>query len=178
MKNWYALRVKSNFEKVTQASLRQHDMEEFLPVHQKKSRWSDRVKTLERPLFPGYVFGRFDPNHRLPVLMMPGVVHILGNSAGPIAVDEEELQAIRRSVDSGRIVMPWPYLAVGDSVVVEDGALAGLQGILIRTKDSSRIVLSLTLMQRSVAVELDRDGVRPVQRPGRLSSTAILSLSR
>jgi transcription antitermination factor NusG len=94
--------------------------------------------------------------------MIPGVVHVLGNSAGPIPVDEEELQAIRRTVESGLLVMPWPYLNVGDQVVVEEGALSGLQGILVRVKDRVRVVVSLTLLQRSVAVELDRDCVRPV----------------
>jgi transcription antitermination factor NusG len=163
MEHWYALRVKSNFEKVVQTALRQHDLEEFLPVYLKKSRWSDRIKTLERPLFPGYVFGRFDPTHRLPVLMMPGVVRILGNAAGPIAVDDEELQGIRRSVESGFLVMPWPFLAVGDPVTVEEGPLAGLRGVLVRAKGSCRIVVSLTLLQRSVAVELDRDCVTPAR---------------
>ena len=163
MKHWYALRVRSNFEKVVQTGLSNRDIEEFLPSYEKKSRWSDRVKKIERPLFPGYVFGRFDAASRLPILMIPGVVHVLGNSAGPIPIDEEELQAIRRTVESGLLVMPWPYLNVGDEVVVEEGVLSGLQGILARVKDSVRVVVSLTLLQRSVAVELDRDCVRPVR---------------
>jgi transcription antitermination factor NusG len=162
MENWYALRVRSNFEKMVQTGLRNRDIEEFLPVYEKKSRWSDRTKQIERPLFPGYVFGRFDATNRLPILMIPGVVHVLGNGAGPIPVDEEELQAIRRTVQSGLLVMPWPYLKVGDQVVVEEGALSGLQGILVRVKDRVRVVVSLTLLQRSVGVELDRDCVRPV----------------
>ena len=163
MTDWYALRVRSNFEKVVQQELRQLDVEDFLPVYLKKSRWSDRVKTLEMPLFPGYVFGRFDPRYRLPILKLPGVVHILGNSSGPIPVDDAELQDIRRSVESGLPVTPWPFLTTGDSVVVEDGALSGLQGILLRVKDSCRIVVSLMLLQRSVAVELDRASIRPVR---------------
>ena len=137
MEHWYALRVRSNFENVVQTGLRNRDIEEFLPVYEKKSRWSDRVKKIQRPLFPGYVFGRFNAANRLPILMIPGVVHVLGNSAGPIPVDEGELQAIRRTVESGLLVMPWPYLNVGDQVVVEEGALAGLQGILVRVKDRS-----------------------------------------
>ena len=163
MEHWYALRVRSNFEKVVQTGLRNRDIEEFLPAYEKKSRWSDRIKKIERSLFPGYVFGRFDAANRLPILMIPGVVHVLGNSAGPIPVDEEELQAIRRTVQSGLLVMPWPYLTIGDQVVVEEGALSGLQGILVRVKDGVRVVVSLTLLQRSVAVELDRNCVRPVR---------------
>ncbi len=164
MEQWYALRVRSNFENVVQTGLRNRDIEEFLPVYEKTSRWSDRVKKIQRPLFPGYVFGRFNAANRLPILMIPGVVHVLGNSAGPVPVDEGELQAIRRTVESGLLVMPWPYLTLGDQVVVEEGALAGLQGILVRVKDRNRVVVSLTLLQRSVAVELDRESMRPCKK--------------
>ena len=162
MEHWYALRVRSNFEKVVQAGLKIRDIEEFFPVYEKKSNWSDRVKKIECPLFPGYVFGRFDATRRLPILMIPGVVYVVGTSAGPIPVDEEELRAVRQTIESGLPVMPWPFLNVGDQVVVEKGALTHLQGILVRVKDSVRVVVSLTLLQRSVAVELDRDCVRPV----------------
>lgn len=176
MEHWYALRVRSNFEKAVQAALRNRGLNEFLPLYKTVSRWSDRSKKIERPLFPGYVFGRFNATHRLPVLTIPGVVHIIGNSTGPIPVDEEELNAIRRSVESSLCVMPWPFLAVGDRVVVEDGALAGIEGILVRLKDSLRIVVSVNLLQRSVAVELDRKCVMPVgnsfNRPGRAARSA------
>ena len=160
--NWYALRVRSNHEKAVQAGLRAIGLGEFLPACVVKSRWTDRVKQIERPLFPGYVFGRFDPVKRLPVLMLPGVVHVVGNSSGPIPVDEAELDAVRRFVESGLSVTPWPYLREGEMVTVQYGPLAGLQGIVLRVKDSCRLVASLTLLQRSVAVELDRDSVKPV----------------
>jgi transcription antitermination factor NusG len=162
MELWYALRVRSNFEKVVQSALRNHGLDEFLPLYETVSRWSDRTKRVDWPLFPGYVFGRFDAANRLPVLMMPGVVRILGSSAGPIPVDHEELQAVRRSIESGLPLMPWPYLAVGDRVVVEDGALAGLEGVLVRLKNRLRIVVSVNLLQRSVAAEINRSRVRPV----------------
>jgi len=162
MKQWYALRVRSNFEKVVQSSLRHHGLEEFLPTYWRKSRWSDRVKVIQYPLFPGYVFGHFDAANRLPVLQMPGVVHILGNSDGPIAVAEGELNGIRLAVQSGLPVEPWPLLAAGDIVIVKEGALAGLEGVMMRIKDQTRIVVSLTLLQRSVAVELNRDSVKPI----------------
>ena len=101
---------------------------------------------------------------RLPVIMTPGVVNILSNAAGPIALDEAELDAVRRSVESGLPVVPWPYLTVGDRVVVETGVMAGVEGLLVRVKDSVRIVVSVELLQRSLALELDRAGVRPVDR--------------
>jgi transcription antitermination factor NusG len=162
MELWYALRVRSNFEKVVQAGLRNRDIEEFLPTYEKESRWSDRLKKIECPLFPSYVFARFDASQRLPILMLPGFVHIVGFGNGPEPIDEGELQAVRRFVDSGLPIMPWPYLREGEMVEVQHGALEGLQGIVLRVKDRVRLVVSLTLLQRSVAVELDRDMVRPL----------------
>lgn len=161
MERWYALRVRSNHERVVQAALRHKGFDEFLPVYKKRSRWSDRVKEIEVPLFAGYVFSRFQAERRAPVLVIPGVVHVVGTAAGPLPVDNAELAAVRRFVESALPVMPWPYLNAGDTVVVERGALTGMQGILLRVKDSCRLVVSLSLLQRSVAVELDRDWVRP-----------------
>ncbi len=131
-------------------------------MYRAKSRWTDRVKVIERPLFPGYVFARFDPANRLPIMMMPGFVHIVGFGNGPEPVDEGELSTVRRLVDSSFPISPWPYLRQGEIVAVQHGALSGLQGIVLRTKDSFRVVVSLNILQRSVAVELDRDAVEPV----------------
>lgn len=163
MENWYALRVRSNHEIVVQSGLRHRGIDEFLPGYRTKSRWSDRVKEIYRPLFPGYVFARFDAAQRLPILMLPGFVHIIGFGNGPEPVDEGELQAVRRFVDSALPIMPWPYIREGEMVEVRQGALEGLQGIVLRVKDSVRLVVSLTLLQRSVAVELDRDIVKPLK---------------
>jgi transcriptional antiterminator NusG len=162
MENWYALRVRSNHETVVQSGLRSRGFEEFLPVYRARARWSDRVKVTQRPLFPGYVFARFDPSNRLPVLMLPGFVHIIGFGNGPEPVDQAELHAIRRFVDSGLPITPWPYLREGERVVVQYGALSGLEGMVLRASDSLRLVVSLNLLQRSVAVELDRESVKPL----------------
>jgi transcription antitermination factor NusG len=94
--------------------------------------------------------------------MLPGLVHIVGFGNGPQPVDEAEIQAIRRFVDSGLPIMPWPYLKEGELVEVQEGALTGLQGIVLSVKDRLRLVVSLTLLQRSVAVELDRETVKPL----------------
>ena len=166
MELWYAVRVRSNYEKHVRLSLRGKGFETFLPLYSKLSKWSDRVREIDAPLFPGYVFGRFDAVRRLPVLLTPGVVNIVGNATGPLSVDEEELNGVRRLVESGGPIAPWAYLAAGDIVEVERGALTGLRGILLRVKDACRLIVSLTLLQRSVAVEMDCDSVRLVTSRG------------
>jgi transcription antitermination factor NusG len=135
---------------------------EFLPLYHKKSRWSDRVKDLDLPLFPGYIFSKFDAHRRFPILAIPGVVSIVGNGRHPEPVNESELNAVRRFVESGLSVMPWPFLQPGDLVVIERGALAGLEGILVEAKGQCRVVVSVGLLQRSVSVEIDRSIVRPL----------------
>ncbi len=162
MDNWYALRVRSNHEVAVQSALQSRGLEEFLPKYRVKSRWSDRVKVTERPLFPGYVFARFDPSFRLPVLMLPGFVQIVSFGMGPEPVDEGELYTIRRLVMSSMPISPWPYLPEGMKVAVRYGALAGMEGVVLRADDRLRVVVSLNLLQRSVAVELDREAIEPL----------------
>jgi transcriptional antiterminator NusG len=159
---WYALRVKSNFEWVTASILREKGFREFLPVYKAKVRWSDRLKLAERPLFPGYVFCQFDANQRLPIVSTPGVVHVVGIGKRPVAIDNQEMEAISTIVRSGGPAMPWPFLQVGERVLVERGPLAGLEGILVSLKSSCRIVVTISLLQRSIAVEIEREWVRPL----------------
>jgi len=167
---WYALRVKSHCERMTAASLRSRGYEEFLPTYRLRRRWSDRWVELELPLFPGYVFSRFDARHRLPILQIPSLVHIVGIAKTPLPVDEQEIAAIQAIVHSGLAAQPWPYLRVGDLVRVQYGALSGLEGILVEVRKRHRLVVSVTLLQRSVAVEIDRDWVSLV-RPARIGPT-------
>ena len=122
----------------------------------------DRVKQVELPLFPGYLFCRFDVNSRLPILVTPGVKLIVGCGKTPVAVSEGEIGAIRNVIESGAAAEPWPFLTAGQRVRIQDGSLAGLEGILLQVKTSWRIVLSVDLLQRSVAVEVDRASVVPV----------------
>lgn len=158
---WFAVRVKSNREKVTAVTLRGMGYEDFLPVYRSVRRYSARTRTIEFPLFPGYVFGRFNPNDRLPVLSIPGVLHIVGISRVPLPVDTGEIEAIRRVVTSRVFAEPWPFLGVGERVVIERGPLGGVEGIVVALKKGLRLVISVTLLQRSVAVEIDREWVRP-----------------
>jgi len=159
---WFALRVRSNFEKPVATMLRGNGYTEFLPLYLKTSRWSDRVKQIELPLFPGYVFARFDVTKRLPILKMPGVLHVVGVGRTPQPLEESELAAVQRVVASGLPVKPWPFLRTGQLVKVQLGALTGLEGIVLDIKSTVRLIISLTLMQRSVAVEIDREWVKPV----------------
>ncbi len=164
---WFALRVKSRCEKVVSLMAQNRGFEEFLPVYRCRRRWSDRYKETEFPLFPGYVFCRLDPQHRLPLLTIPGVVHIVGISKTPVPIDDAEIAAIQAAVHSGLSAEPWPFLEIGQRVRLEDGPLAGLEGILVATAKQHRIVVSVTLLRRSVAVSIERDWVRPLDAAGR-----------
>ncbi len=161
---WYALRVKSNFERTTAQHLRERGYQEFLPTYTIRSRWSDRVKSVEKPLFPGYVFCVFDAHARLPVLTTPGVLHIVGIGREPVPVDSLEMEAVWMTLRSGLLLRPWPFLQVGETVVVERGPLTGVEGIVTRFKGAYRLVVSISLLQRSIAAEIERDWIRPIHQ--------------
>jgi transcription antitermination factor NusG len=161
---WYALHVRTRFEKVVSRNLRGKGYEEFLPLYRRTSRWSDRTKEIELPLFPGYVFCRFNPHDRLPILTVPGVNAVVGIGKNLMPVEESELDAVRTVLKSEAYCEPWPYLEVGQRVEVEYGPLAGTQGIVSMVKNSCRLVISVNMLQRSVAVEIDRDCLKPVSR--------------
>jgi transcription antitermination factor NusG len=161
---WFAVRTRSNFEQLTATLLRSKGLEEFLPAAMTRRRWSDRVKTIETPLFPGYVFCRFDVQNRLPVLTTPGVVGIVGIGKQPVAIPDHEIANIRSILRSGLAAQPWPFLRVGERILIDRGPLAGTEGILLRMKGEWRLVASIDLLQRSIAVEVDRDWVKPVRK--------------
>lgn len=145
--------------------LRERGMEQFSPTYRVENQWSDRVKRLDRPLFPGYVFCRLNMNDRLPMLTVPGVVGLVGIGKQPVSIPEEEIEQIRTMVQSGLPLSPWPFLKEGDAIVIEKGPLAGLEGLLLKVKRQSRIVVSIDLLQRSVAAEIDVSWVRPLKTP-------------
>ena len=159
---WFALRVKSNFERITALHLRQRGYQEFLPTYTTQSRWSDRLKIVEKPLFPGYVFCSFNPLLRLPILTTPGVLQVVGVGKEPIPVNQAEIEAVWATLRSGLLVRPWPFLEVGETVVIERGPLTGTEGIVKEFKGTYRLVVSITLLQRSIAAEIERDWIRPV----------------
>jgi len=159
---WFALLVKSQHEKSVACALEGKGYEQFLPLYNVNRNWSDRLKQLTCPLFPGYVFCRFDVNCRLPILVTPGVLSVVGAGKVPLPVNDSEIEAIRSIVKSGLQAEPWPFLRVGQRVRIERGSLEGVEGILLAVKKPYRLIVSVTLLQRSVAVELDQDWATPL----------------
>jgi len=164
---WYALKVRPRSEKQVSVNLSGKGYELFLPLYKRRSHWSDRVKTLEVPLFPGYLFCQFDVTKRLPILQTPGVISVVGIGKCPEPIDVDEIDAIRTVVASGVGYQPYPYLAVGDAVRVEHGALAGVVGLITQVKNEFRLIISVNLLMRSVSVEIDRSWVDPLRQPVR-----------
>jgi transcription antitermination factor NusG len=161
-KSWYALRVKSRHENIVASHLQARGFESLLPLYKCRRRWSDRFKEIELPLFPGYVFCQFNPMNRLPILTVPGIVHIVGVGRTPLPVDEAEMAAILTAVESGLPSRPWPFLQIGHKVRIEYGPLKGVEGILLGFRGHHRLVLSVTLLQRSVAVQADEAWITPL----------------
>jgi transcriptional antiterminator NusG len=162
---WFAIRVRSKHEQVTAVHLRHRGYEEFSPSYKIERQWSDRRKIGEQFLFPGYVFCRFNPQQRLPVLTAPGVVGLVGFGDGPTPIPDNEIEQVRAMVRSGLLVTPWPFLEKGQIVLIERGPLAGIEGILEKVKGRFRLVVSIRLLQRSVSSEVDRTWVRPLRPP-------------
>lgn len=163
---WFALRVKPRTERMVADMLRGKGYEEFLPLHPERRRWSDRVKTVDTPLFAGYVFCRFDVEHRLPILKTPGVLHVVSIGKTPHPIDAEEIESIRVLAASGLQLEAWPYLHVGHRVRIVGGPLAGASGVLQSVKSKDRLIVSISLLQRSVAVELPETSVWPSTAEG------------
>jgi transcription antitermination factor NusG len=160
---WFGLRVKSRSESRASAELSLRGFKPFLPTRPVRRRWSDRFKLLEEPLFPGYLFCRFHPAEQLRILQAPGVLQVVGIGKTPAPIHEAEMHAIQIVVASTVNVIPWPYLRTGQRVRVEAGPLAGIEGIVARAEDGKpRVVVSVTLLQRSIAAEVDRDWISRV----------------
>lgn len=158
---WFALTVKPRHEKAASAYLDRKGLEAYLPLYKAQRRWSDRFREVEMCLFPGYVFCRFPFTNRLDVLNAPSVHSIVGFGDRETPLSEDEISSIRAILASGAPVLPWEYLKVGERVRIIDGALRDVEGILVRERDAWRVVVNVELLQRSVAVEIDRDLVRP-----------------
>lgn len=162
--SWFALFVRPNHEKNVSYVLEQKGIENLLPLYRVRKKWSDRYKEVELPLFPGYVFGSFDPTRRVPVLNTPGVIDIVRNGPDLAAITPSEIVALQTLMKAGIPCQPWPYLEAGQLVEIESGPLAGLTGTVISIKKELRLVLSVKMLHRSVIAELDRDWVRPAFR--------------
>ncbi len=154
---WFAVQVKPRHDKVAAELLEQRGIVSFLPLYTSKRRWSDRVQDVEVPLFPGYLFALLDPGRRAPLLCTPGVVRLIGVGNTPVQIAEEELAAIGVAVQSKSHCEPVTKVVVGDRVRIRSGPLKGQEGVLTHFKNKDRLVLSISLVERSIAVEIQGD---------------------
>lgn len=159
---WYALYVRSRHEKVVEGGLRGKGYTAFSPFYRTKRKRVDRIAEIDVPLFPGYVFCLFDSTKRLPILTTPGIVGIVGPGNRPEPVDDTEIASIRTLALSGRPVQPWPFLRSGQRVRLQAGPLVGAEGIFLREKDEYHLIVSVTLLQRSVSVMVEKESVSPL----------------
>jgi transcription antitermination factor NusG len=169
--DWFAVQVRARWEESTARLLSQKGYETLLPMYKSERRWGGRLRTVEAPLFPSYVFCRFDVLKRLPILVTPGIMAIVSRGRVPVPIEPSEIANIQTLVLSGAQAEPWPYLEVGKRVRIEDTALHGVEGILIGFKGNRRIVVSVSLLRRSVALEIDRALVVPVSETRNTTAT-------
>jgi transcriptional antiterminator NusG len=157
---WFALWTRSRHEQVVRQQLEQKGITTFLPTVTRWSRWKDRKKQIDWPLFPGYCFARFDPGDRLPVLKCAGVVNIVSFEGEPAAIPEQEIEGIRQLVESDLAYDPCPMIREGMMVEVIHGPLKGVVGRLVRKGAHARLVLTVDLIGQAVSVEVDAADVR------------------
>jgi len=160
---WYAAYTSANHEKRVAEQLGVREVEYFLPLYASQRRWKDRRVTLELPLFPGYVFVRMTLRERLRVMQVPGVARLVGFNGTPAALPKEEIETLQKSLGNGIHAEPHPYLTIGRRVRITAGPLAGMEGVLQRRKGSFRLVISIELIQRSVAVDADAADVESIR---------------
>lgn len=160
---WYALYTRPRHEKAVYRSLTARGVEAFLPLHEVLSQWKDRRNWVAMPLFPGYLFVNLPKQDLWLVRATPGVVHLLSDGQGPVPVPADQVLAVRELVERPVTVGRWPYVREGDRVVVKAGPLIGLEGFFVRRKNQSRLVMSVDLLGRSVAAEVDAECVELVE---------------
>jgi transcription antitermination factor NusG len=181
--SWYAVSTRSRQEKVAAAMLDSIGITYFLPLVTEVRRWSDRNQTVTFPLFSCYLFVRIAPSSEmyLRVLKVPGIVNFVGNQNGPLAIPEKEIEDVRKALSHGVACSPHPYLKAGDRVRIVDGALAGIEGTLISSGPDARLVISIEMIQRSIAISIYGFDVEPVASASITapsSSRAAISIER
>ena len=164
-RRWYAIRVRSRCEKLAAAALASRQIEALAAVAPQRRVWADRVRTVEMPLFAGYIFARFDASHRTEVERTAGVASVVRFSDTCCPVEDIEIAALRIVLGSGLDLQRASFLRVGRSVEVKHGPLTGVRGIVLEVKNRYRLVVSITLLQRSVSVEIDEALVQPLWSP-------------
>ena len=165
---WYAVQTRPRHEKRVAEQLRAKYVETFLPVHRCRHKWRNGVLAdLELPLFPGYLFAHAPGSERIRLLQLPGIVGLAASASHPTAVPDDDIDALRKITVSLR-AEPHPFLNVGDRVRIVAGPLAGLEGILMRRKLAMRVILSIQIIMRSIAVEVSEFDIEPVGHRPRL----------
>lgn len=159
--NWYAVYTWAHHERRVAEMMAQRQIHSFLPVYRSLRRWKDRCKEIEMALFPSYVFVHLALCDRVRVLEIPGVVDMVGARGKPTPLANQEIECFQRGMDGCVKLHPHPFLKIGRKVRVRYGALRGSEGILIRRKDGPRLVVSIEILMRSVAVEVDETDVEP-----------------
>jgi len=156
---WFALQTRPKNERKVEALLRQKGYDCFTPIYRSKRKWSDRIVEIDFPLFPGYVFCRFNSSALGKAVSTQGVTRVVGFGGTPAEVAREEVEALQLLARSNFLREPWKYLPDGTLVVVETGPLAGIRGNISTDQSKRRLVISVTMLQRSVAIQLDEDTV-------------------
>ncbi len=162
---WFALTVHPKHEHLAARGLRAQGFEVYLPLHRARRRWSDRTKTLDMVLFPGYVFCRFQSPDKLRVMTSPAVRGIVKMGRDPIPVDDAEISSIRTLISSGRPIDVCPFLRVGQHVRISHGPFESVRGVIVRADDNWRVVVSVEALGCSVSVEVDADQIQPDKKP-------------
>lgn len=161
---WFAVYTSPRHEKRVGQYLALREIEHYLPLYSVRRRWKDgSVVTLDLPLFPGYLFVHIDHSERVRVLEVPGVVSMVGGAGGrPACLPEDDIAALRSGL-ALRDAKPHPLLTVGQRARIRTGALAGMEGVVMRQKNSLRVVLTVDLLQQSVSVEVDESELEPLE---------------
>ncbi|MGO9094195.1 MAG: transcription termination/antitermination protein NusG [Bryobacteraceae bacterium] len=162
LREWFAVRVRSNCELTVAQAFSARGLEYCLPLRKLRRRWSDRYKIVEFPLFPGYVFCRFHRSRRTAVLSAPGVLHVVGFGGVPAPLDPQEMAGVLAIAASGLPAEAWPYLKAGQKVMIGEGPLSGVPGIVCRATSHYRLVVNVTLLQRALSVEVESEWVCPL----------------
>jgi transcription antitermination factor NusG len=152
---WFALQVNPRHEKAVYRTLQARSYESVLPVYRTRHIYGARVREYELPLFPGYVFCRFSLESRSSVLQLPSVAQVLGFGGVPAAINDAEIESLRAACRARVPMKPWPYVEVGETVQIKEGPFAGISGKVVQARKASHLVLSISLLRRSVLLELD-----------------------
>ncbi len=156
---WFALKVRAKSEPLVKSLLERKGFESFAPTYPDPRRYTDRIRKAEAALFPGYVFSRFDPAHTLPIVTTPAVHKILSIGPRLQPIDDSEIESLRRITANG-LARPFPFMNAGQKVRVCQGPFTGVEGLFLLQKSASRLIITIEILQRSVAVEVDSSDVR------------------